>query len=390
MTSPLPNRLSNLHNSWERFPHTGQRSVSNYGYKLISQPATSGAPACRSWRASPPTRWTGTRSTCARSPTCGRPTRWSSTSTTASPLPRPREAAPSRRRMGCACRCGGSRSPPEPSPRYFTDQGVTTYCHVSDQHSTFGTQVIVSTERDGLYVLDEILGNTTELPIFEHTTDTHGQMLATFALFDFVGKKLSPRIAKITDKPLWRPHPASHYARWPLAGPLLSQHVQIDLIAEHWDDLRRIAGSLMLGYVSASLLVTRLQAGSRQHPLAKALLEYGKLMRTLHALRWFTDEAFRRRIGRQLNLGESLNNLRRFIAYADAGKEKHRHHEDQSMQAHCLTLVVNICVLSTTWYIQDAIEAEEAMGKRIAGEAKVHTSPAHPSAINPYGSLAGL
>jgi TnpA family transposase len=168
--------------------------------------------------------------------------------------------------------------------RYFTDQAVTTYCHVSDQHSTFGTRVIVSTERDGLYVLDEILGNTTELPIVEHTTDTHGQMLATFALFDFVGKKLSPRIAKITDKPRWRPHPASHYERWPLAGPLLSQHVQIDLIAEHWDDLRRIAGSLILGYVSASLLVTRLQAGSRQHPLAKALLEYGKLMRTLHAL----------------------------------------------------------------------------------------------------------
>ena len=76
--------------------------------------------------------------------------------------------------------------------RYFTDQGVTTYCHVSDQHSTFGTQVIVSTERDGLYVLDEILGNITELPIVEHTTDTHGQMLATFALFDLVGKKLSP------------------------------------------------------------------------------------------------------------------------------------------------------------------------------------------------------
>ncbi len=44
--------------------------------------------------------------------------------------------------------------------RYFLDQGVTTYTHVSDQHSTYGTQVIVSTDRDGLYVLDEILGNS--------------------------------------------------------------------------------------------------------------------------------------------------------------------------------------------------------------------------------------
>jgi TnpA family transposase len=270
--------------------------------------------------------------------------------------------------------------------RYFLDQGVTTYTHVSDQHSTYGTQVIVSTDRDGLYVLDEILGNTTELPILEHATDTHGQMLATFALFDLVGKQLSPRIAKIADKPRWRPHPPGHYARWPRAGRLLAERGQVELIEEHWDELARIAGSLKLGYVSASLLVARLQAGSRQHPLAKSLLEYGKLLRTLHALRWFTDEAFRRRIGRQLNKGESLNDLRRFIAYADAGKEKYRRHEDQTAQAHCLTLMVNICILSTTWYLQDSAEAHRAEGHDVSDEVIAHISPGHFEALNPYGT----
>ena len=58
--------------------------------------------------------------------------------------------------------------------RYFVDEGITTYTHVSDQHTTFGTQIIVSTERDATFTLDEILGNTTELDITEHTTDTHG------------------------------------------------------------------------------------------------------------------------------------------------------------------------------------------------------------------------
>jgi Tn3 transposase DDE domain len=58
--------------------------------------------------------------------------------------------------------------------RYFLSEGVTSYTHVSDQHSTYGTQIIVSTERDATYVLDEILGNTTELPILEHATDTRG------------------------------------------------------------------------------------------------------------------------------------------------------------------------------------------------------------------------
>ena len=76
------------------------------------------------------------------------------------------------------------------------------------------------------------------------------------------------------------------------------------------------------------------------------MLEYGKLLRTLHALRWFTDEAFRRRIGRQLNRGEALNDLRRFIFFANRGTARYSDHEDQTTQAHCHTLVVNTCILS--------------------------------------------
>ena len=272
--------------------------------------------------------------------------------------------------------------------RYFLDEGVTSYTHVSDQHSTYGTQVIVSTERDATFTLDEILGNTTELPVAEHTTDSHGQTLATFALFDLVGLRLSPRIAKLADKPLWRPHPAEHYRRWPQAGPLLAQHAQVDLVAEHWDDLLRIGGSLKLGHVSAALLVARLQAGSRQHPLAKALIEYGKLLRTVHALRWFTDEAFRRRIGRQLNRGEALNDLRRFIFFAHRGAVRYPHHDDQTTQALCHTLVVNACIYSTTCYLQDAINAHKAEGHHLSDAAIAHLSPAHFEAINPYGTLS--
>ncbi len=92
-----------------------------------------------------------------------------------------------------------------------------------------------------------ILGNTTELPIVEHATDSHGQILATFALFDLVGLRLSPRIAKLTDKQLWRPQPAAHYQPWPAAGPLLTEHAQVDLIAEHWPGSRgRMPGMLPL------------------------------------------------------------------------------------------------------------------------------------------------
>jgi Tn3 transposase DDE domain len=77
--------------------------------------------------------------------------------------------------------------------RYFArGQGISTYTHVSDQHSTFDTKVIVATAPESHYVLDGILGNETDLPITEHATDHAGATLANFALFDLVGGS-SPR-----------------------------------------------------------------------------------------------------------------------------------------------------------------------------------------------------
>ncbi|MCE7011757.1 Tn3 family transposase [Kibdelosporangium philippinense] len=43
-------------------------------------------------------------------------------------------------------------------------QVLSTYTHVTDQHTTYGTKVIVATRREAHYVLDEILGNATDVP----------------------------------------------------------------------------------------------------------------------------------------------------------------------------------------------------------------------------------
>jgi Tn3 transposase DDE domain len=48
--------------------------------------------------------------------------------------------------------------------RYFANEGLSTYTHVTDQHTTYGTKVIVATKREAHYVLDEILGNATDIP----------------------------------------------------------------------------------------------------------------------------------------------------------------------------------------------------------------------------------
>ncbi|MEU9003847.1 transposase [Streptomyces sp. NPDC048551] len=196
--------------------------------------------------------------------------------------------------------------------KYFVSEGISAYTHVSDQHSTFGTKVIVATHREAHYVLEEILGNATDLPITEHATDTHGVTLVNFGLFDLVGKQLSPRIRDLGKITLYRMGAKSDYEeRFPKSGPLLTKRANLDLVADHWDDLLRLAGSLKYGHATASMIVGKLSASSRQNALAAALKEYGAIRRTIYAAKSLSDEGYRRKVARQLNKGESLHALRR-------------------------------------------------------------------------------
>jgi TnpA family transposase len=48
--------------------------------------------------------------------------------------------------------------------------------------------------RDATVVLDEILDNETELPLFTHATDTAGYTELIFCLFDLLGYQFAPRL----------------------------------------------------------------------------------------------------------------------------------------------------------------------------------------------------
>ena len=119
---------------------------------------------------------------------------------------------------------------------------------------------------------------------------------------------------------------------------------------------------MKFGHTTASLLIAKLHASSRQSTLAKALHEYGRLVRTIYLCRYLADEELRRRVRRQLNKGESLHALRRDLFFAHQGHVRRRHLDDQVDQALCLTLVTNAAVLWTTTYLADALDALRAQG----------------------------
>ncbi len=207
-------------------------------------------------------------------------------------------------------------------PRYFGyGRGITFYTWTSDQFSQYGTKVTPTTVRDATYVLDEILDNETELPIVEHTTDTAGYTELVFALFDLLGLQFSPRIRDLGDQRLYR---LNHHSTYKNLEPLLKGTINSQRILSRWDDMLRVVGSLKGGWVTASLFISKLQSLPQQNALARSLQEYGRLVKTIFILRYLESEEYRRRINTQLNKGETLHSLRRFLFFAHQGQIRQR------------------------------------------------------------------
>jgi hypothetical protein len=125
--------------------------------------------------------------------------------------------------------------------------------------------------------------------------------------------------------------------------------------------------------------------GSRSSPLARALQEYGRLVKTNFVLAWLGDEELRRRIGRQLNKGEQLHALRRVIFYANEGHVRQRTPEQQTEQALCLSIVVNAIVAWNTVYIQRVLDELLAAGELITTSETERISPLAHQHIHLYG-----
>ncbi|MEU8151469.1 Tn3 family transposase [Nonomuraea sp. NPDC048901] len=123
-----------------------------------------------------------------------------------------------------------------------------------------------------------------------------------------------------------------------------------------------MAGSLKYGQATASLVVGKWSAASRQNTLAAALKEWGMLRRTLHA-------------------------LRRDLHYAQQGTVTKPALADQTDQAWCLTVLTNAVTTWTTEYYSLAVRQLRATSRDVPDELPAHISPAHSENIDFFGVI---
>lgn len=267
-------------------------------------------------------------------------------------------------------------------PRYYGyGKGYTLLTHSSDQYAQYGSKAIPSTIRDATYVLDEILGNETDLEIVEHTTDTGGYTDIVFALFDLLGLQFSPRLRDLANQRLCRIKGRD------LQYPSLkfTSYFRPDYVRARWDELLRVAATLKSGWVTSSLLISKLQSYPRQHHLTTLLQEYGKLVKTTFILRYLQSRPLRRRIHAQLNKGEQLHALRAWLWFGGDGHLRRKQEEAQQETAGCLNVLTNLVVVWNTVYTQEVLKKHQADGHEVDENDFEHLSPSRFAHINRLG-----
>ena len=273
-----------------------------------------------------------------------------------------------------------------PNRKYYgAHLGLTYYNFTSNQYTGFHGIAVPGTLRDSMYILEGLLEQQTSLKPTEIMTDTAGASDMVFGLFWLLGYQFSPRLADAGEASFWRLDMQADYGT---LNDIARHRARIDRIEQHWDDMLRIAGSLKLGTVHASELVRSLLKSERPSSLAQAIIDLGRINKTIYLLNYIDDEEYRRRILTQLNRGEGRHKVARTICHGRRGEIRKAYREGQEDQLNALGLVTNAVVLWNTLYLQAALEHLQAAGMDIHPEDRARLSPLQHRHVNVLGRFS--
>ena len=228
--------------------------------------------------------------------------------------------------------------------KYFgKDKGVALYTFLDERHALFYSTIISASEREAAYVIDGLMQNEV-IKSDIHSTDTHGYTESIFAAAHLIDTAFAPRIKKIQHQKLYSfSSKATHQRKGQVILP--SRTIDHRLILRHWDDILRFIATIKLRHSSASQLFKRLSSYASDHPLYKALKEFGRLIKTQFILSYYDDLELRQRIEKQLNKVELSNRFSKAIFFANNQEFQVGNLVDQQITATCTALIQNAIVL---------------------------------------------
>jgi TnpA family transposase len=256
--------------------------------------------------------------------------------------------------------------------KYGTEPGLKAYTHLSDQYAPFATQLIPATVSEAPYILDGLLMNETGQRIREQYADTGGFTDHVFAAASILGYQFIPHIRDLPSKRFYVFNPTGTPQE--LRG-LVGGKIREDTILQNWPDILRSAATMVAGIMPPSQLLRKFASYPRQHDLALALREVGRIERTLFIIEWILDIDMQRRARIGLNKGEAHHALKNALRVGRQGEIRDRTTEGQHYRMAGLNLLAAIVILWNSVHLGHAIISRQQAGLEVPPELLAHISP---------------
>lgn len=228
--------------------------------------------------------------------------------------------------------------------KYFgKDKGVSAYTFIDDTDSLFYSTVLSSSDREAAYVIDGLLHNDVVKSDI-HSTDMHGYTESIFAATHFIGTSFAPRFKRIDHQRLYAFSSKKTYIKNGYKV-LPSRPINQTLIRKHWDDILRFMVTIKLKETTASQLFKRLSSYAKDHPLYKAIKEFGRIIKTKFILSYMHELQLRQHIEKLLSRIELSNKFSKAVFFDKNQEFAVATPDEQAVVVACKALIQNAIVL---------------------------------------------
>ncbi len=254
------------------------------------------------------------------------------------------------------------------SYKYFgKGKGISVYSFIDEGNRLFYSTIMNPLEREAAYVIDGLMHNDVVQSDI-HSTDTHGYSEMIFGVTHLLGISFAPRIKSFKKQNLYSfESPSTLKALGYQVLP--SKVIKTKSIQEHWDDILRLITTIKLKEATASQLFKRLTSYSKQHPLYRALKQFGRIIKTLFLLKYIDDVNLRQLIEKQLNKIESSNKFGKAVFYGNNQEFQQSTKEEQLITEGCKRLIENAIICWNYLYLSKLLhDAGSDCERRILGK----------------------
>jgi TnpA family transposase len=267
---------------------------------------------------------------------------------------------------------GRRGSPGSVNARYGNEPGQKIYTHVSDQYAPFRSKLISATAGEAPYVLDGLLMSPAGARVKEQYADTGGFTDHVFAVTALLGFQFIPRIRGLPSRRLhvFDPTKCPDELKFLVGGKIREA-----VITRNWPDIVRSAATMLVGTLPPSQLLRKFAAYPRQHELAVALREIGRVERTLFIINWLLDADMPRRAQIGLNKGEAHHALKNALRIGRQGEIRDRTREAQHFRMVGLNLLAAIIIYWNTKHLGFGVSTRAKAGIPTSTDLLAHISP---------------